>query len=90
MRDFNQLAAAAAELNQAQAETGLAQLMQDPRFPAMIRLIRDHRDAVVTAGSAIQVAGSPSAATLAFHYMGAIDALLSLEAQLRGIWEQGS
>lgn len=84
---FEELLREAGSLTPEQAESELRELMHDPRFRAVLRMLANHREALVVNASSLELAGSPSAASLAAHQLGGIDAIFSFESILRGIYE---
>jgi hypothetical protein len=68
-----------------QLHEAVRQLMRDPRFPSLLRLIREERERLVVEVSSPKVACIPASATAMAHCAGGIDALLSLEGQLAQI-----
>jgi hypothetical protein len=84
---FSELQNASRDIATAQIEPSLFQLMRDSRFPALLRILSDHKEALVTGVCAPQVAGRPEAASVMAHGLGGYDAMLNIEARLMGIWE---
>lgn len=84
---FDQMLAESRELTREQAEVNIRELMTDPRFTGVLRLLSDHQATLTIAACGLEVAASPAAATLQAHHLGSIDALLNFEAILRGLHE---
>jgi hypothetical protein len=84
---FADLQQAARNLTPEQVEPSLALLMLDPRFPALLRVLSEHRESLTTGVCGPQVAGRPEAPSIMAHGLGGVDAILSIEARLHGILE---
>lgn len=85
---FAELTSKAEQLAPEQLEPALREMMRDPRFGAILRLLRDHRESLVQGGSAMSVAAHAVGGHLMAHYFGGVDALLTLEMRLCGICEE--
>jgi hypothetical protein len=84
---FAELEVHADSLPSEQVVPTLHELMRDPRFGAVLRLLHEHRRSLVAQLSAPGVAANPAAGTMLAHYAGALDALLSFEQHLLAICE---
>jgi hypothetical protein len=85
---FAELNKAAQSLAPEQVDASLRELMRDPRFAAVVRLLSDYREELMVRGGAPNVAANPSASTIMAHYFGGVDILLALETRLSGICEE--
>jgi hypothetical protein len=86
---FAELESIAQGMPPERVDPSLRELMRDPRFGAVLRLIRDHRGQLVLGGASPSVAGSSAAGTIMAHYFGGVDALLTIESRLFAICEEG-
>jgi hypothetical protein len=84
---FVELQERARILTPEQIESSLALLMRDPRFPAMLRVLSDHRESLMVGVCGPQVAGRPEASSIMAHGLGGVDAILSIESRLHGLLE---
>jgi hypothetical protein len=85
---FDELELQGRSIPENQLDESVALLMRDPRFPALARLIRSHRENLVAVLSAPQTAGLPAAGTVLAHGAGGIDAIMGLEGRLTGILQR--
>jgi hypothetical protein len=85
---FTELQSVAGEMGPERVEGSLRELMRDPRFGAVLRILYDLRQQLVHGGSSPSVAAGVSAPTLMAHYLGAIDAIGAVEARLAAICDE--
>jgi len=85
---FTDLQSVALDLTPDQLEASLREMTRDPRFGAILRLLYDHRQQLISAGAAPLVAAGMSAGTVMAHYLGGVDAIMAIEARLFGICEE--
>jgi hypothetical protein len=90
MSQFDDMVHTAHGMSRTESEESVRLLMRDPRFPAVLSLLMNHRDGLMMRASSDELAGSPAAPTLAAHYLGGVDAILCLEAVFRGFYEGGA
>ena len=86
---FTDLEEGARKIPAEQVEPTLRQLMMDPRFPVVLRILEDHRVALVQSASAPATASHPSSGSIMAHALGGVDALVSIQARVFGALEGG-
>jgi hypothetical protein len=88
--EFTELEEHARKIANEQIEPTLRQLMMDPRFPVVLRIVQDHRSALVQTASAPATAAHASSGPIMAHALGGVDALIAIEARLHGALDQSS
>jgi len=86
---FTDLEEQARKIQTEQIESTLRQLMMDPRFPVVLRILEDHRGALVQSASAPATVSHVSAGTIMAHALGGVDALVAIQARIYGALEGG-
>jgi hypothetical protein len=82
--DFADLEERARTMTSDQVDATLRQLMLDPRFAAVLRILQDQRGALVQTASAPATVAHASSAQIMAHCLGGVDALLAIEGRLHG------
>jgi len=86
---FAELKIMAGEMPAEQIDPTLRQLMLDRRFAVVLRVLSDHREALVQTASAPATAAHASSGQIMAHCLGGVDALIAIEARLHGVPEEG-
>jgi len=86
--DFADLEERARTIPPDQVDPTLRQLMLDPRFAVVLRILQDQRGALVQTASAPATAAHTSSPQIMAHCLGGVDALLAIEARLHGVLEE--
>jgi hypothetical protein len=85
---FKELESVAQDMSLERLEPTLREMMRDPRFGAVLRLLYDQREQLILGGASPSVAAAPGAGTIMAHYLGGVDALLAIENRLFAICEE--
>jgi hypothetical protein len=86
---FTDLEDRARKIPAEQVDTTLRQLMMDPRFPVILRIIEEHRGALVQSASAPATAAHASCGPIMAHALGGVDALVAIQARIYGAIDEG-